>query len=100
MASVESTEHLEEIHLALLDVVMPTRTDPELREYLRNTFPSIRVLYMSGYNYEELANRGISASVTDFIHKPFTAPVLVERINAALGIADRPASDVAAKFST
>src|ERR1700689_4178671 len=37
------------IHLALLDIVMPGMTGPELFECLLNLHPKIAVLFMSGY---------------------------------------------------
>jgi two-component system cell cycle sensor histidine kinase/response regulator CckA len=76
--------HSGPIHLALLDVVMPAMTGLELRECLRSEFPSIRILFMSGYCYEEMALRDIQAGPADFMQKPFTYATLVEMVSTAL----------------
>ena len=82
--------HREPIHLALLDLVMPLLTVSELRQCLLNEFPGILVMYMSGFPYEEVASRGISAKITDFIQKPFTFTTLVDRLTTALARRDVP----------
>jgi two-component system, cell cycle sensor histidine kinase and response regulator CckA len=77
-------EHPEEIHLALLDVVMPGMNGPELAERLRKEFPGIRVLFMSGYDDDELVRRGLTTRLSDFIAKPFVPSTLVNAVRAAL----------------
>lgn len=72
------------IHLALLDVVMPVMTGLELRECLRSEFPEIRILFMSGYNYEEMAQQGIPGASMDFIQKPFTFDRMIDAVNSTL----------------
>jgi CheY-like chemotaxis protein len=76
--------HPEPIHLALLDVVMPVMTGIALRECLRTEFSGIRILFMSGYNYEEMERQGIAGGPADFIQKPFTVNTVLETVSAAL----------------
>jgi DNA-binding NarL/FixJ family response regulator len=57
----------------------------EGQECLRNLLPTARILYMSGYPYVELVRRGIHADISDYVSKPFTAPILVECVRKALG---------------
>lgn len=77
-------EYPEQIDLALLDLAMPGMNGPELQVCLRNEFPGIAVLFMSGYPYEEMENLGVKGAPKDFIPKPFTAAALVARLQEAL----------------
>ncbi len=84
-AALETVEaHDGPIHLALLDVVMPGMTGPELCEELAARSPRLRVLFMSGYTHKEMASCGVHAGPQDFIRKPFRPADLVHRVNAAL----------------
>lgn len=74
----------EPIHLALLDVIMPGMSGPELRACLRELLPTVRILYMSGYTHSQIGEHGIGADVGDFIAKPFSPASLVRRIQEEL----------------
>ena len=52
--------------------------------------PGIRVLYMSGYTGNALAHQGVLDPGTVFLHKPFTARTLLDRVVDAL---DSPHGD-------
>jgi DNA-binding NtrC family response regulator len=77
-------EYPEPIHLALLDIVMPSMNGLELRECLRTEYPGIRVVYMSEFNHQEMAWRGVTEIPGDFLRKPFTSSKLVGKVNAGL----------------
>ena len=72
------------IHLALLDVVMPGLDGPELYRRLQDIRPQTKVLFMSGYDREQL--RALPSA--PFLPKPFLPRTLVERVNAILGNED------------
>jgi CheY-like chemotaxis protein len=76
-------EHQEEIHVALLDVVMPGMKGTELAERLRKECSGVRILFMSGY-VDELVRRDLTTPVRDFIAKPFNPATLVRKVSAAL----------------
>ena len=61
---------------------MPRTSGPELAARLRAVRPSIRVLYMSGYAGDALADRGVP--VADVMYKPFDEAELLERVRTAL----------------
>jgi two-component system, cell cycle sensor histidine kinase and response regulator CckA len=46
--------------------------------------PLTRVVYMSGYPEETLANHGISESDKPYLQKPFTKEQLLDRVRSAL----------------
>jgi PAS domain S-box-containing protein len=73
--------------LVITDVVMPGMDGRTLAGELRRRYPGLRVLYVSGYANDALAERGVIESGTQFLAKPFTAASLLERVRALL--ADR-----------
>jgi CheY-like chemotaxis protein len=73
-----------EIDLVLTDVEMPTLGGRGMVAELNELSPGIKVLFMSGYTDNEILRRGITASQTHFLQKPFTAAGLREAVEAAL----------------
>jgi CheY-like chemotaxis protein len=67
--------------LLITDVVMPGTGGRELYAALRQRFPGLRVLYMSGYA-DVLVRR--QAGELDLLQKPFSLRDLLERVRAAL----------------
>lgn len=76
------------IHLLLTDVVMPKMGGPELAATLRQMRPTLRVLFMSGYPEERLAEQGITDDRAEFVAKPFNRDELARRVREVL---DAPA---------
>jgi DNA-binding response OmpR family regulator len=74
------------VHLALLDIMMPGMTGPELSECLLELHPQIAVLFMSGYRQEHVLPLAIKDA--HFIAKPFYPRDLVHRVNTILGNSD------------
>jgi DNA-binding response OmpR family regulator len=77
-------EHAEEIDLVLTDVVMPGMNGPEMAQRLIFRHPSLRVLYLSGYDRETLGPLGVPEEGPAFLKKPFTMDALVKRVSGAL----------------
>ena len=71
------------LQLALLDVVMPDMTGPELARELRAHWPRMKVLFMSGHVSEE-AGEAVEPTA-HFIGKPFSAEVLERKVREVLG---------------
>src|SRR5437763_13838024 len=59
------------IHLAVLDVMMPGMTGPELFVRLQDIHPQIEVLFMSGYRPEQILEHLPALNTANFIPKPF-----------------------------
>ncbi len=76
--------HPEPIHLLLTDVVMPVANGVALAEQIRSVRPEIRVLYMSGYTADMLADQGLEEMGPLFLAKPFTREALARAVNAVL----------------
>jgi PAS domain S-box-containing protein len=81
----------ERVHLLLTDVVMPGMTGFELAARLRNSGQPVRVIYMSGYTEQVIADRGGPLGPDDdFLRKPFGLDELRAKVGEAL--ATRPRS--------
>ncbi|MBN1866780.1 response regulator [Candidatus Sumerlaeota bacterium] len=70
--------------LLLTDVVMPGIGGRVLVDRLRRTLPNLKVLYMSGYTDDSIAQHGVLDPGTPFIHKPFTSRDLSIKISSLL----------------
>jgi CheY-like chemotaxis protein len=82
-------EHGARIDLLLTDVVMPETSGPKLVEALSGSWPSLRVLFMSGYPGSSGAHEDQLAVGAPYIEKPFTASSLVEKVHDVLAGAVR-----------
>jgi DNA-binding NtrC family response regulator len=72
------------IHLLLTDVIMPGVSGRELAKRVLARQPSVRVLYMSGYTYNVIAENGTLERGVAFLQKPFTPSGLVEKVREVL----------------
>jgi PAS domain S-box-containing protein len=72
------------IHLLLTDVIMPGVSGRELAKRVLARQPSVRVLYMSGYTYNVIADNGTLEEGVAFLQKPFTPSALVEKVREVL----------------
>jgi PAS domain S-box-containing protein len=73
-----------EIHLLLTDVVMPGMSGHDLAKHLTALHTNLRVLYMSGYTYNVIAENGTLEEGLSFLQKPFTPKVLTQKVREAL----------------
>ena len=74
----------EPVDLTLTDVVMKGMTGPEMVMRLLDSYPAMKVVYMSGYTGELLAQHSIDVNLR-LLEKPFTRLALLKTIDAALG---------------
>jgi len=81
-ALILSRLHRGAVHLLLTDVTMPEMKGPELAQRLRAERPQTRVVFMSGYNDEQLSDGGLASPVC--LQKPFSPQVLGEALRAVL----------------
>jgi two-component system cell cycle sensor histidine kinase/response regulator CckA len=69
------------VDLLLTDVVMPGMSGPELVRIVKDRWPTIRVLYMSGYADDDIEDLDRDAG---FLQKPFTPAELTAKIAEVL----------------
>jgi FixJ family two-component response regulator len=70
--------------LLLTDVIMPGISGRELAKRILSRHSAIRVLYMSGYTYNVIAQDGTLEDGMAFLQKPFTPSGLVEKVREVL----------------
>ena len=81
--NVIASNHVS-IDLILTDVVMKGMNGPELVLRLIESHPEMKVVYMSGYTGELVANQGIDSGIR-LLEKPFTRLDLLKTVDATLG---------------
>ncbi|MGB3400271.1 MAG: PAS domain S-box protein [Candidatus Deferrimicrobiaceae bacterium] len=79
-----AVSHRGPIHLMIADVVMPNMGGPEVAVSLAPLLRDMRVLFMSGYTDEAIAQRGILRPGTCFLQKPFRLDALLRKVREVL----------------
>jgi len=82
-----SDKYADPIHLLLTDVIMPGMNGRELAGLMVQKRPSLAVLYMSGYEKETIARRGVLEPGTAFIEKSFSPEGLCHKVRVVLDTA-------------
>ena len=77
--------HPDPIDLLLTDVVMRRMSGPELVDRLSASRPNLKVVYMSGYTGELIAEREMLKRGITLLEKPFTRTALLNTIHTTLG---------------
>jgi CheY-like chemotaxis protein len=72
------------IHLLLTDVVMPGMSGRLLAETLAVSRPEMKILYMSGYTADLIAQHGVLEAQTVLLEKPFTKEALLRKLRQVL----------------
>ena len=74
----------EQIDLLLTDIVMPDMDGLELHRKLLETHEGMKVIFMSGYTDNVIADFAVHNEVVHFVQKPFSADGLINKIHAVL----------------
>lgn len=82
--AVQLLENEPEIELMISDVVMPEMSGMELAEVARESFPQLKMLFMSGYTDEQTHLQSILKSGCEYISKPVMMSVLLKKIRELL----------------
>jgi PAS domain S-box-containing protein len=78
--AIAYAETEERIDVLLTDVVMPGLSGPELAEHLTERWPTLRVLFVSGYTAEAIEKHGQISPGTSFLQKPFNRAQLTHAL--------------------
>lgn len=71
-------KHANDITLVVTDCVMPGMSGPELIKQLRTINPALKIICMSGYP------KGLLESGTEFLPKPLTPDVLLNKVREVI----------------
>ena len=85
----EALEILEKegskVDLTVTDVVMPQMDGPTLYKRIREKWPTMKVVFVSGYTEDRLREQFTSGEVIYFLPKPFTLKQLASKVKEVLG---------------
>jgi PAS domain S-box-containing protein len=76
--------HKGAVALLITDVIMEGMNGRELAEAVQAVSPETRVLFMSGYTDDTIAEHGVINPGIMFLHKPFSVKVLLAKVREAL----------------
>jgi DNA-binding response OmpR family regulator len=75
--------HTGTIALALIDVVMPGMSGPQVAQRLHETRPDLKVLFMSGFSTEVVVVHGLTEG-DPLLVKPFSLATLSRKVRELL----------------
>lgn len=78
-------ENSNEIQLLITDVVMPEMNGKDLSNQMLEMNPNLKVLFMSGYTANVIAQQGILDKGINFMPKPFSIESLAVKVEELLG---------------
>jgi hypothetical protein len=74
----------EPIRLVITDVIMPQMSGKVMAEWLKATYPDLKILFTSGYTDDAIAQHGVLEPGIAFLPKPYTPAALTRKVRAML----------------
>ena len=87
-------QHLGQIDLLVTDVIMPGLNGRELSEHLKQLYPNLKVLFISGYTADVIGRRGVLDPGVAFLRKPFGQEELAQKVREVLDVSALPNSEL------
>lgn len=78
------TAEREQVHLALLDLIMPNMTGMEALKHIRERNPGTRIMIMTAFATTETAVEAMKEGALDYLIKPFALDEMKMHIRRAL----------------
>jgi PAS domain S-box-containing protein len=75
---------IDSVQLVITDVVMPKMNGPEFAVRLREFYPLVKLLFVSGYGSDIVKKNGFAKSTIPFLQKPYTLRQLAAKIHEVL----------------
>jgi len=72
------------IRLVVTDVIMPLMGGKVMAEWLRITYPDLKILFTSGYTDDAISHHGVLEAGVEFLPKPYTPATLVRKVRELL----------------
>ncbi|MFD0618763.1 response regulator [Paenibacillus sp. GCM10027629] len=78
----EAMELIEKVmpDIVVTDIHMPFMNGLQLAEWVRKTYPSIKIIILTGYDEFEYAQKAIKLQIDEYVLKPFSASDLMEAL--------------------
>ena len=83
-AALRQLESHPEIALLFTDVVMPEVNGAKLAEEVRRRWPSVKILFTSGYSRNAVGRNGMLEGGVEMIGKPYTLEALAKKVREIL----------------
>jgi len=78
------------LDLVITDVIMPKMSGKDLYDYVKKNSPKLKVLFISGYTDDVLANSGVLADGASFLEKPFSPAKLARKVREVIdGVSEK-----------
>ena len=72
------------IRLVVTDVIMPLMGGKVMAEWLKTTYPDLKILFTSGYTDDAIAQHGVLEPGVEFLPKPYTPATLARKVREML----------------
>jgi PAS domain S-box-containing protein len=72
------------IRLVITDVIMPLMGGKVMAEWLKTTYPGLKILFTSGYTDDAIVQHGMLEPGVAFLSKPYTPGILAHKVRAML----------------
>ena len=72
------------IRLVVSDVIMPRMGGKVMAEWLKTSYPDIKILFTSGYTDDAIAHHGVLETGVEFLSKPYTPATLTRKVRKML----------------
>jgi CheY-like chemotaxis protein len=77
-------EYVGPVHLLVTDVIMPHMSGRQVAETLLERYPSLKILYVSGYTDDAVLRHGVFRAQVSFLQKPFSPAALTAKVRSVL----------------
>ncbi len=82
--AIEQFKKADRIDLLILDSVMPKKNGREAYDEIQKIKPGIKVIFTSGYTRDVFLDKGIEDKKFNFLQKPISLPVLLQKVREVL----------------
>ncbi len=72
------------ISLVITDVIMPLMGGKVMAEWLKATYPDLKILFTSGYTDDAIVSHGVLEAGVEFLPKPYTPSILARKVRTML----------------
>jgi signal transduction histidine kinase len=76
------------IRLVVTDVIMPLMGGKVMAEWLKATYPDLKILFTSGYTEDAMTRRGMIEAEVEFLPKPYAPATLARKVRGMLDKSD------------
>jgi CheY-like chemotaxis protein len=72
------------ISLAVTDVIMPVMGGKVMAEWLKTTYPDLKILFTSGFTEDTMTRSGMLEAKVEFLPKPYGPATLARKVREVL----------------